>query len=103
MDDPMNTIICVIILIAACVLAQIGVVWKTKRACMTIIRDLQDRNACDPESAAALPYAQKKGLLHFGVRDYKPQALQHLVLKEIICVADDGRCYLGENAKNVKL
>ena len=103
MDDPMNTVICVIILIAACVLAQIGVVWKTKRACLTIIRDLRDRGAYDPESAAALPYAQKKGLLHFGARDYKPQALQHLIQKEVICVTDDGRCYLGENAQDVKM
>ena len=99
----MNTIICVIILIAACVLAQIGVVWKTKRACMTIIEDLQNRKARDPESAAALPYARKKDFLHFGARDYKPQALQHLIQKEIICVTDDGRCYLGADTQNIEL
>lgn len=98
----MNLFICIIILVTAFALAQFGVVWKTKRACLAIIRDLQDRNAYDSESAAALPYVQRKGLLHFGVRDYKPQALQHLVLKEIICVTDDGRCYLGENAQYIK-
>lgn len=60
MDNPMNIIICVVILIAACVLTQLGVVWKTKRACLTIIKDLQDRKACDPEFAVSLPYAQKR-------------------------------------------
>jgi len=99
----MNIFIAVVILVGAFVLAQIGVTWKAKRACLTIIRDLQTRGAYDPESAAALPYAQKKGLLHFGLRDYKPQALQHLVQKEIVCVTGDGRFYLGANAQDVRL
>ena len=99
----MNTIIYIIVLIPVCVLTLIGIVWKTKRACLTIIRDLQNKGAYDAESAATLLYARKKGLLHFGARDYKPQALQHLIQKEIICMTDNGRYYLGENAQDIEL
>jgi hypothetical protein len=102
MGDFMNVVIAVIILIAACVLTQFGVVWKTRRACLTIIKDLRTRGAYDPESATALPYAQKKGFFHFGARDYKPHALQHLVQKEIVCLTDDGRFYLGAKAQDVR-
>ncbi len=98
----MNIIISVIILIVVCILTLIGVVWKTKRACLTIIRDLQDRGAYDPESAATLPYVREKGFRHFGVRDYKPQALLHLIKEDIIRVTDNGRCYLDKKTENIK-
>lgn len=99
----MKIVLYVVILIAAFVLVQIIVGWKTKKACLTIIKDLRTRKAYNPESAAALPYAQKKSLLHFGAKDYKPQALQQLVLQELVYPTDDGRFYLGENAQNIEL
>ena len=99
----MKIIAYVIILIGAFVLAQIIAGWKTKGACRTIIKDLQARKAYDSESASVLPYAQRKSLLHFGAKDYKPQALQQLVMQKIVHITDDGRFYLSENARNIEL
>lgn len=99
----MKIVLSVVLLIVVFVLVQIIVGWKIKGVCQTIIRDLQTKKAYDPESAANLPYVQKKRLLHFGVRDYKPQALQQLVMQKIVCITDDGKFYLGENAQNVEL
>ena len=101
--DFMKILMYVVILIAAFVLVQVIVGWKTKRACLKIIRDLRTRNAYDLESASALPYAQKKSLLHFGARDYMPQALQQLVLQKIVYPTEDGRFYLGENAQSIEV
>ncbi|HOO91292.1 MAG TPA: hypothetical protein PLA74_10760 [Syntrophales bacterium] len=99
----MKIVAYVVILIAAFVLAQVIVGWKMRGACRTIIKDLQTRNAYDPESATALPYVKRKSLLHFGAKDYKPQALQQLVTQKIVNITDDGRFYLGENARNIEL
>ena len=99
----MKILMYVVILIGAFVLVQIIVGWKTKKACLAIIKDLRTRNAYDPESATALPYAQKKSLLHFGAKDYKPQALQQLVLQAIVLTTEDGRFYLGENAQGIEV
>jgi hypothetical protein len=103
MGDFMKIVLYVVILIGAFVLSQIIVGWKTRGACRTIIKDLQTREAYGPDSAAALPYAQRKSLLHFGAKDYKPQALQQLVMQKIVNITDDGKFYLGENARNIEL
>ncbi|MBW2562278.1 MAG: hypothetical protein JRE40_15695 [Deltaproteobacteria bacterium] len=77
--------------------------WRGKRACRTIIKDLDGRGAYGPASAAVLPYAQKKGFLHIGARDYKPQALQYLLHREIVRTTDDGRYYLVATTQDVRL
>ena len=102
----MEIISLVVILIAAYLLSQWGVMWRTKRTCMTIIKDLDGRRAHSPASAVALPYAQKKGMFHIGLRDYKPQALQYLIHREIVGTTDDGRFYLAgsaQEARNIQL
>jgi len=99
----MEVILLIVVLIAVFLLVQWGTMWRGKRACRAIIKDLEERGAYEPESAAALPYARKKGLLHFGARDYKPQALQYLVHREIVRTTDDGRFYLIRNAQGAKL
>jgi len=91
------------ILIATYLLTQWGTMWRGKRACRAIIKDLEGRGACEPEFAASLPYAQKKGMFRIGTRDYKPQALQYLLHREIVHTTDDGRFYLATNAQDIKL
>jgi len=99
----MKAVLLFVVLIGVCLLTQQGVMWRMKRTCRTIIKDLDGRGAYKPESAAVLPYAQKKGMFHIGARDYKPQALQYLIHKEIVCTTDDGRFYLIKNAQGAKL
>ena len=91
------------ILIATYLLTQWGTMWRGKRACREIIKNLEERRACEPESAASLPYAQKKGIFHIGARDYKPQALQILIHREIVGTTDDGRYYLIPHDQDVRL
>lgn len=103
MIDPMKLILAFILLIAAYLLTQWGTMWRGKRACRAIIKDLEERGARDSASAASLPYAQKKGIFHIGARDYRPQALQYLIHREIVSTTDDGRYYLVANAQDVRL
>ena len=99
----MEIFLLIVVLIGVFFLSQWGVMLMTRRACATIINDLKRRKAYNPDSAAALPYAQKKGFFHFGTRDYKPQALQHLVQHDIIRMTDDGRFHLTEKVQDVTL
>lgn len=99
----MKAVLLFFVLIAAFLLTQWGAMWRGKRACRAIIKDLADRGAYGPASAVALPYAQKKGILHVGLRDFKPQALQSLIHREIVLTTDDGRFYLVANAQDVSL
>jgi len=99
----MRAVLLFVILIAAYLLTLWGAMWRGKRACITIIKDLDGRGAYGPASAVALSYARKKGILHVGLRDYKPQALQSLIYREIARTTDDGRFYLVENAHDVRL
>ncbi len=67
--------------------------WRIGRICLSVIEDLKARNALDPASAAALPYA-KRSLLRFGLRDYRPKALEYLALSQVVGITPDGRYYL---------
>lgn len=98
----MEIVALIIILLAAYLLAQWGVMWMTKRACMRVIKDLDAKGAYTPGSAVVLPYAQKKGMFHVGMRDYRPQAIQFLVHKEVVHTTDEGRFYLASNIQNLK-
>jgi len=47
----------------------------------------------NPASAVDLPYASKS-LFRMGSRDYRPKALEHLAMKQIIGITATGRYYL---------
>ncbi len=94
----MEIILFIVVLIAAYLGTQWGVMRMTKRACRAIIKDLNSRRAYTAESAVSLPYAQKKGMFHIGLRDYKPHALQYLLHREMVRATDDGRFYLADTA-----
>ena len=99
----MKVFLLLVVLIAVFLLTQWGVMRMTKRACRTIIKDLEGKSACKPESAAVLSYAKKKGILHIGTRNYKTQALQYLIHREIVRTTDNGRHYLIAQAQDVRL
>ena len=72
-------------------------VWRIKRAYLTIIEDLRQKEALDPSSAVKLPYASAS-LFRFGTRDYRPKALEYLTLSNIVGVADNGKYYLKDQS-----
>lgn len=85
------------------ILALIGVLlvsrqihaWRFRRAFEHIVNDLRSRNAFDPDSAAEVPYA-KRNLLHMGLRDFRPAALRHLVINDIVGTTESGRYYIKD-------
>jgi hypothetical protein len=95
MSETMKIILMVLILIGAFAITLQIAAWKTKRACESILRDLQEKKAFDPVSAVDLPYA-KTSIFRMGMRDYRPKALTALVKFDHIRIADGGRFYLRD-------
>jgi hypothetical protein len=95
-----------IIVIGICVLAAVYALsrkvnaWRIKNTYLEIIQDLQTREALTPSSAVRLPYA-KAGLFRIGLRDFRPKALEYLVLGGIVGMTEEGAYYLEEGKAEV--
>ena len=72
--------------------------WRFKRAYIFIIDDLKNKGAYSAHSAVDIPYA-KRNLLKMGLRQHHPQALDHLIMENIIAKTEDNRYYLVQ--KNI--
>ena len=93
MSETMGIILSICILIVVYILARKVQVWKIKKTYVHIITDLEQKGAFDPQSAIELPYA-KKGMFRFGIRDYRPKALEYLIVSSIVGMTESGKCYL---------
>ena len=91
----MSVIFLILILIVSLAGAVFYGSWAMRKACRYILSDLKRQKALDPDSAVALPYA-KRSLLHFGLRDYRPNALDTLVKHDFIRMTAEGKFYLGK-------
>jgi hypothetical protein len=100
MPQSLQLIISILLLVIALILSRQFHAWKIKKAYLRIIEDLKSREAFNPESAIALPYA-KRSVLRFGLRDHRPMALKGLVAENIVGVTEDGRYYILD--KRVRL
>ena len=85
------TAICLLILVY--MLTRKVNTWRIKRAYMSIIKDLENREAFDETSATALPYVSQS-IFRVGVRDFRPKSLQFLVESDIVGVTQAGKYYL---------
>ncbi len=93
MNETVEIIVGVGVLVAVYILTRHFHSWRYSRTYVLIINDLKKRGALNPASAVELPYA-KKSMLRIGTRDYRPKALEHLVMKQIVGMTDSGRYYL---------
>lgn len=93
MSESGQIIIAICLLIAVYMLTRKVSAWRIKRAYMGIIKDLEEREAFDEESAIALPYVNHS-IFRVGVRDFRPKALQFLVASDIVGVTEAGKYYL---------
>ena len=93
MSETSGLILSICILIIVYVLTRKAHAWRIKRAYIYIIKDLEQQGAVDPSSAIELPYA-KIGVFRFGMRDYRPKALEYLTLSNILGMTDSSRYYL---------
>jgi hypothetical protein len=98
MSETMKIVLMALILIGSFAITLSITSWKTRKACESILKDLQEKKAFDPASAVELPYA-KSSMLHIGMRDYRPKALTALVKFDHIRIADGGRFYLRDGQK----
>ncbi|RLB30122.1 MAG: hypothetical protein DRG87_05795 [Deltaproteobacteria bacterium] len=93
MSQISQIILWIIILVLVYILSRRVQTWKVKRAYFAIINELKQQEAFDSHSAVKLPW-DKRTVFRFGTRDYRPRALDYLVLSNIVGMTDDGRHYL---------
>ena len=98
MSETLKTILFILLVIGALLLAFRITGWKMKKACEFIIRDLQEKKAFDPASAVKLPYA-KSPTIHIGLRDYRPRALEALMKQDVVRMLEGDAYYLREGYK----
>jgi hypothetical protein len=100
MSETTQLILGISLLIAVIALTRKYHAWRIKRAYIFIIDDLKNKGAYGVSSAVDLPYA-RRNLLRLGVRQHHPQAMDHLIMENIVAKTEDGRFYL--NQQNVRL
>jgi hypothetical protein len=100
MSETTELIVGITLLIAVIALTRKYHAWRIKRAYIFIIDDLKKKGAYSDSSAVELPYA-KRNLLRMGLRQHEPQALDHLIMQNIVAKTADGRYFLIQ--QNVRL
>ena len=95
MPESMQIIIGILSVLIVYILVMLGTGWWTKRICLTIIKELDDQGALNASTAVALPY-DKVNNFKIGYRDYRPKALESLVLSEVVCKTFNGQYYLNK-------
>ena len=95
MSESMQIIIGIFAVLVVYLLAMLGTGWWTKQVSLAIMKELEDRGAINAVTAVDLPY-DKISYFKVGYRDYRPKALEMLVLSEIVCKTFQGRYYLDK-------
>jgi hypothetical protein len=95
MPESIQIIIGILSVLIVYVLVMLGTGWWTKRICLMIIKELEERGALNASTAVALPY-DKSINFKIGYRDYRPKALESLVLSEVVCKTFNGQYYLNK-------
>lgn len=102
MSEANQIILGVIFLAAVYVLTRYGVAWRIRRTCGAILKDLEEKKAFDPDSAAELPYA-KTSPLRIGMRDYRPKALDSLIQDGFVGRTSGGRYFLKKGLQELRV
>jgi hypothetical protein len=93
MNETVEIVVGICVLVGVYILTRHFHSWRFSRAYVFIMDDLKKKGAVNPASAVELPYASKS-LFRMGSRDYRPKALEHLAMKQIIGITETGRYYL---------
>jgi hypothetical protein len=95
MSETERLILGICILIVVYVLTRKFHAWRMRQTYILIIKDLEQKGAVDLSSAIELPYA-KKGIFRIGMRDYRPKAIEYMLISNIIGMTDSGKYYLKD-------
>ena len=93
MSETIRIILVVCVMILVYILTRKVHAWRIERAYILIIKYLEQKGAFDASSAVDFPYA-KKSVFRGGMRDYRPKALEYLILGNIVGMVDSGKYYL---------
>ena len=93
MAEFLQIILGIIFLAVVFILTRYGIANRIRRTATLIMRDLERQEAFDPGSAVDLPYA-KPQYFRFGLRDYRPKALESLLQSGIIGKTETDKYYL---------
>lgn len=93
MRESVQIFLAFVFMVGVFVLTRYIIGWKFRRVSVAIIRELEERGARDPLSAAELPYS-KPNLLRLGLRDYHSKALEYMVAEGIVARTQAGKFYL---------
>jgi len=93
MSEFIQIILGIIFLAVVYILTRYGIANRIRRTATHIMQDLERREAFNPGSAVDLPYA-KPHYFRFGLRDYRPKALESLIQASIIGRTETDKYYL---------
>ncbi|MBW2004547.1 MAG: hypothetical protein JRI72_08010 [Deltaproteobacteria bacterium] len=93
MSETSQIILLICLLVIVFALTRKVHAWRIKQAYIHVIKDLEQQRAFDPSSAIELLYA-KIGVFRFGMRDYRPKAVEYLIVSNIVGMTESGRYYL---------
>jgi hypothetical protein len=96
MSEAFQIVIGIILLIFFFLLAKSVQSIKIRRACEMVVKDLKQKGALDSSSAVTLPYATSS-FFRIGLRDYRPKAINTLVMSGIIGTTEEAKFYLKQD------
>lgn len=101
MKESTQIIIAFVIIVTGWLLTTLATGWWTRQICKRIIKELKEQGAINEATAVSLPYAPsaivKSSIINFGYRDYRPKALEILVLGEVVTKTLNDQYYLNED------
>lgn len=101
MTEAFQIILGIILLILFFLLAKSVQSIKIRRACVMIINDLKQQGALDPSSAVTLPYTTTN-FFRIGLRDYRPKAVNTLVMSGIVGTTEEAKFYLKKDINSLQ-
>ena len=93
MSEFIQIILGIIFLAIVYILTRYGIAHRIRHTAALVMQDLERQEAFDPGSAVDLPYA-KPQYFRFGLRDYRPKALDSLIQAGIIEKTETEKYYL---------
>jgi hypothetical protein len=101
MPESLQIMVGICFLVLVYILTRWGTIIRARKAAMAITKDLQARHALDPATAVKLSY-ERPSTLRMGLRDFRPKALESLVMGKIVGKTDDSRYYLIATSKDLR-
>ncbi len=100
MNDTVQIIIGIIFLALVYMATRYLVARKIMSAARGIVRELTQREALDPERAISFSWS-KPDWLRFGLRDYRPKALEGLIGAGVVGRTENGLFYLAARPESL--